>query len=370
MRSMSCLKAGVIALFGLCALGAVPAFAKEYVLVGSYGNKLYLIDPLAAKIARTWQIPGAGTGPSYIAPSPDGRIAYAVTNRFNSVSGIDLDNGKEVFRADLASGDVRVHAMFGLDVSPDGKWLYVVEQRYKLHSDRFEVVDPVIAVYGTDAGTDAKPVRLIPIKHQIQHLAVSKDGKTIYAHGLDLYAIDTATGAIRDTLPVGNWKHEGYGPAEAFAWAGEQLNASGIYAMHFYTDRPGQATATPERDFGVLTANLKTGAMAMQLIGPMSEAPDLTGMTVNPKDTNEVIGIGGHLVKIDLRQRRVLASAPTDGLLFYTGVASDDGQRIYTGGGHCRVGIFAMKDLSLMGQVELPNCAVMGLSSVRTVNRP
>jgi quinohemoprotein amine dehydrogenase beta subunit len=370
VRSMNGLKAGMIALWGLCAVGAAPAFAKEYVLVGSYGNKLYLIDPLAAKIARTFQIPGGGTGPSYIAPSPNGRIAYAVTNRFNSVSGIDLDSGKEVFRADLALGNVRVHAMFGLDVSPDGKWLYVVEQRYKLLSDRFQVVDPVIAVYGTDAGSGAKPVRLMPIKHQIQHLAVSRDGKTIYAHGLDLYSIDSATGAIRDTLPIANWNHDGYGPAEAFAWAGEQLNASGVYAMDFYSDRPGQVTATPERDFGVLTANLKTGAMAMELIGPMSEAPDLTGMTVNPKDTNQVIGIGGHLVKIDLRAKRVLARAQTNGLLFYTGVASDDGQRIYTGGGHCRVGIFAMSDLSLLGQVELPNCAVMGLSSVRIVNRP
>jgi quinohemoprotein amine dehydrogenase beta subunit len=368
--SVNGFKAGMIALWVAGALAAAPAFAKEYILVGSYGNKLYLIDPLAAKITSTFQVPGAGTGPSYIAPSPDGRVAYVVTNRFNTVSGIDLNSGKEVFRAELAVGDVRVHAMFGLDVSPDGKWLYVVEQRYKMLSDRFEVVDPVIAVYRTDAGTDAKLTRQIPIKHQIQHLAVSTDGKTIYAHGLDLYAIDTATGQVRDTLPVANWKHEGYGPAEAFAWAGEQLNTSGVYAMHFYTDRPGQVTDTPERDLGVMTANLKTGAMAMQLIGPMSEAPDLTGMTVNPKDTNEVIGVGGHLVKINLKEKRVVARGETNGLLFYMGVVSADGERIYTGGGHCRVGIFATKDLSPLAQVELPNCAVMGLSSVRIVNRP
>jgi quinohemoprotein amine dehydrogenase beta subunit len=371
MRSVIGLKAWPIALWVLCAGAATPSFAKEYILVGSYGNKLYLIDPVAAKIAHTFQVPGAGTGPSYIAPSPDGRVAYVVTNRFNSVSGIDLDSGKEVFRADLAQGDVRVHAMFGLDVSPDGKWLYVVEQRYKLLSDRFEVVDPVIAVYRTDAGAEAKPARLMPIKHQIQHLAVSTDGKTIYAHGLDLYAIDAATGKLRDTMSVANWKRDGYGPAEAFAWLGEQLNSSGVYAMDFYTDRLGQGSPdSPARDLGVLSANLKTGAMTMEIIGPASEAPDLTGMTVNPRNPNEVIGIGGSLVKIDRRAKRVIARAPTNGLLFYMGVVSADGQRVYTGGGHCRVGIYATKDLSPLGLVELPNCAVMGMSSVRIVNRP
>jgi quinohemoprotein amine dehydrogenase beta subunit len=352
------------------ALTAASAAAKEYVLVGSYGNKLYLIDPIAMQIARMYDIPGPGTGPTEIAPSPDGRIAYALTNRWSSVSGIDLDTGQEVFRADLTIGDVRVHALFGLEVSPDGKSLYVFEQRVRVHSDRFEVLDPVIAVYRTDAGTGAKPERLIPTPRQIQHLAASTDGRTLYAHGIDLYAIDIQSGEIRETFPVAHWQRPGYGPADSIAWLGEQLNSSGIYAMPFYASKLSANTMpSSQRDAGVLSVDLKTGAVSMDVVGPEDSAPGMIGMTANPKHPNEVIGVGGELFKIDRAARRVVAHASTNNLLFYVAAVSSDGERVYTGGGHCRVGIFAMRDLTQMGLVELPNCAVMAQSSLRLVNR-
>lgn len=365
--------------------------AGEYVLVGSYGNKLYLIDPIALRVTDTYEIPGPGPAPTEIVPSPDGRVAYALTDQWQSVSGINLDSGKQVFRADLSSGNVRAHSLFGLDVSPDGKWLYVVEQRYRALPDRYEVMDPVIAVYPTNGGSAARPARLIPIPRQIQHLAVSHNGRTLFAQGIDLYAIDVASGAIRRTYPIANWRRPGYGPADSIAWLGEQLNGSGIYAIPFYAERretgasgkprlnmrgrPGDdatphTVGAPAPDLGVLTANLQSGAVSLDLIGNSTEAPDLVSASVDPADPNEVIGLGEELVKIDLRTRRVTSHAATSGIRFYVVAVSRDGKRVYTAGGVCRVGIYKIGDFSEIGLVELPHCATMGQTSLRLVDRP
>ena len=380
MRIGSRFGALATALLAVAAAMSLPAAAKEYVVVGSYGNKLHLVDPVAMTVARTYDIPGPATGPTEITPSPDNRVVYVTTNRWQSVSGIDLDSGKEVFRADLVSGDLRVHALFGLDVSPDGKALYVYEQRARKKSDRFEALDPVIAVYRTDAGTAAKPERLITAPRQVQQIAVSADGRTIYAQGIDIYAIDVATGKVRETIPVAHWKRPGYGPAESVAWLGEQLNASGMYVMAFYAEKldaagkkplaPGADLPAPIRDVGVISVNLRTGASSLDVVGPEGDMPQLASMSANPQNPNEAFGLGGELFKVDLAAKRVVAHAPTNATLFYVIAVSGDGQKIYAGGGHCRVGVYATKDLATLGLVELPNCAVMGQSSLRIVNRP
>lgn len=358
----------------LAAVLARLALAKEYVVVGSYGNKLHLVDPIALRVTRTYQIPGPGTGPTEMVPSPDGRVMYALTNRWQSVSGIDLESGEEVFRADLNVGDVRVHALFGLEVSPDGKQLFVVEQRYRAWSDHFEVLAPVIAVYRTNGGRAAVPDKLIPTPRQIQHLAVATDGRTLYAHGIDLYAIDIATGAVRQTYPVANWVRTGYGPADSIGWLGEQLNSSRVYAIPFYAQRrdtASAATAQSTRDVGLLTADLKSGVVSLDFFGSESDADGLISASVNPTDRNQAIAIGGEqLFKIDRRTRHIVARAPTSGILFYVDAISSDGQRVYTGGGNCRVGIYRTRDLGELGLVELPDCAVMAQSSLRLVNRP
>lgn len=359
----------LIALLAGAASSRSTLEAKEYILVGSYGNQLYLIDPIALQVADTYQIPGPGPAPTEIAASPDGRVAYAVTNQWQSVSGISLDSGKQVFRADLSSGEVRAHSMFGLEVSPDGKWLYVVEQRYRALADRYEVMEPVIAVYRTDAVPAARPVRLIPTPRQIQHLAVSRDGRTLFAQGIDLYAIDVASGAVRQTYPIANWRRPGYGPADSIAWLGEQLNGSQIYAMPFYADRRGHDAGGTAPDVGILTANLRSGAVSLDMIGNSTQAPDLVSASVDPADPNEVIGLGEELVKLDLRNRRVTSRAPTSGIRFYVVAVSRDGTRVYTAGGVCRVGIYRTRDFSEMGLVELPHCATMGQTSLRLLDR-
>ena len=81
---------------------SAPAVAKDYLLAGLKPDKLVLVDPAARKVERTYTLRDGAPGPAMIVPSPDGRVAYVIVNRSESISGIDLDSGQEVFRADLS----------------------------------------------------------------------------------------------------------------------------------------------------------------------------------------------------------------------------------------------------------------------------
>ena len=102
-------RAGGLGLVAAVAIAVTfPALAKDYLLTGVKPDKLVLIDAAARKVEKTLTIPDAAPGPATITPSPDGKIAYVLVNRWESVSGIDLDSGKQVFRANFSGGGRRI----------------------------------------------------------------------------------------------------------------------------------------------------------------------------------------------------------------------------------------------------------------------
>ncbi|MEN8198110.1 MAG: hypothetical protein ABFS30_16635, partial [Pseudomonadota bacterium] len=77
------------------AIIAVPVWAgsaqaKEFILTAVKPDKLVMVDLAARKVAETYTVPNATPGVLTITPSPDGKIAYMLVNRFESISGIDL----------------------------------------------------------------------------------------------------------------------------------------------------------------------------------------------------------------------------------------------------------------------------------------
>ncbi|MCZ7600644.1 MAG: hypothetical protein M5U09_26965 [Gammaproteobacteria bacterium] len=121
-----------------------------------------LIDLEARSVAKTYTVPEAAPGILTVTPAPDGKRGYAIVNRWESVSGIDLDSGEQVFRADFSRDDTRVKAMFGMDISPDGKELFVFLSPVRLGLGEYEVGDTYVAVYDTSHGVGAEPVRTFP----------------------------------------------------------------------------------------------------------------------------------------------------------------------------------------------------------------
>src|SRR4051794_36793834 len=107
--------------------GATANQKQDYIVTASKPDRLFVIDPRSRTIKSEFHIPGANDFLGAIVPAPDGRIAYVLVNKMESISGIDLDSGKEVFRANLSSPGERVKCLFAFDVTPDGKELIVYE---------------------------------------------------------------------------------------------------------------------------------------------------------------------------------------------------------------------------------------------------
>lgn len=352
-----------VALLG--ALGLLGQLhAKDFVVVGSYGNSLHIIDPDALKVVKSIAIATPGNAPLAIVPSSDGRVVYAVTNAWSTIVGINVDTGKEEFRADLGEGSIRARAYAGLDLSPDGKELYVAQMRWQEHSDRYEVLSPGIAVYSTDGGRSATPTRILPAPRRVMGLAVSADGRTVYANSYDLHVIDSATGTVRDIRPIVNWKSSQYGPPDQFNLWGF-LNVGQVFVHPLFTVPAGQEGPV---HLGLLSVDLRSGEVATDVLEPLS-TPAVFVAAVNPARRNEVFAVGHYLYKIDRTAKKVLLRVPA-GQIFYAINVSTDGTKVFTGGGICNVGIFAAEDLTRLGVVQLPHCTDQGFGTLRVINRP
>ena len=96
---------------------------RDYIVTAAKPDRLFVIDAAARSIRSEFRVPAADGFMGTIVPSPDGRIAYVLVNKMESISGIDLDSGREVFRANLSSPGERVKCLFAFDVTPDGKEL-------------------------------------------------------------------------------------------------------------------------------------------------------------------------------------------------------------------------------------------------------
>src|SRR4051794_15799810 len=181
-------------LFALLASAVASGGPKrDYIVTAAKPDRLFGIDPTSRSIRSEFRIPAANNFLGAIVPSPDGRIAYILIDKMESISGIDLDSGKEVFRANLSSPGERVKCLFAFDVTPDGKELIVYEVPVRLGLSEYRVEDTRFAVFSTHSTLDAKPIRRFPAPRRVHTLLSKKDGKSFFAIGFDLYEFDRAT---------------------------------------------------------------------------------------------------------------------------------------------------------------------------------
>lgn len=353
----------------LCCVGllaAAPTCAKEYLITGVKPNGLVVIDPAARKVEKTFKIPGAGVAPGTIVPSPDGKIAYVITNHLESVSGIDLESGKEVFRADFSGNNLRVKAVFAMDVSPDGKELFVFQSPVRLLPSEYKVEDTRIAVYRTADGIGAKPTRLLPAPRRLAVLAFAKDGGTLWALGWDLYALDPKTGAIRETRKVLNWTRENYSPPDILdVWP--QFEQAAVFSTPYFTSRADLPPTDPSAfKTGVLTLDLASGALEMKDFEDTSAV--IFSSVVNPKKRDELFSVYTQLSKIDAAGGALVKRVDLPHTYYSINIAGD-GKEVYVGGTACDVGVYSTDTLDRLGQIEIAGCPDQGVASLRMIRR-
>lgn len=353
----------------VCALGIpacfTPAAAKDYLLAGVKPGKLVLVDAAARKVERTYELRDGAPGPASIAPSPDGKIAYVVVNRWESIVGIDLDGGNEVFRADCSAPPERVKAL-ALEISPDGKELYVFQSPVELASDEYRVRDTRIAVYRTGDGIGAKPARVLPAPRRTSLLAFSRDGSKLYALSWDLFALDPASGKVLGRHDVRHWGRGGYGEPDVFdMWP--QWEAAGILAAPYTVMRSDVPPTDPGASrTGLLTLDLASGNFAMDDFENTSKV--IFSAVVNPVRRDEAFLVYSTLTKVDRRTHKILKRIDVDHTYYAINVSSD-GREVYLGGTMDDIAVYSTDSLKRLGTISLPGGADQVLASLRLIRR-
>jgi quinohemoprotein amine dehydrogenase beta subunit len=356
----------MLSCLSLAAGGAAPGLAKDYLLTGAKPDKLVLVDPAARKIEKTCDVPDAGTGLLTIVPSPDASTAYTITNHWESVSGINLDTCEQVFRADFSSGDERVKAPFAMDISPDGRELFVVQSPVKLLPGEYQVQPTRIAVYDTASGVGAEPVRTFESPRRIIMLMMSNDGSKLYALSWDLYVLDPQTGEEIGRHPLRTWDRANYAEPDVLdAWP--QWDATDIVSTPYFVMRTdADPDAAEAYKTGLVTLDLETGAFETKDFENTEVI--IFSTVVNPVRLNEVYGVYTTLSKIDRERGEVLDRIELDHTYYAVNVASD-GSELYVGGTMGDIAVYDTESFEQLGKIEMPDGADQVLASLRLIQR-
>jgi quinohemoprotein amine dehydrogenase beta subunit len=335
--------------------------ATEYLLTSTKPNLLHLVDVKARSVSKTFEIPGAAPGALSIAIDETNAIAYVLANRWGSVIGMDLNTGEQVFRADLSQDGRRVRAIQGLEVSPDGKQVYVNCLPVKMGLGEYEVEDTYIAVYNTADGIDARPVRKIPVPRRVVILASSTDGSELYALGHELHVFDPKTGEHLRDHKIRNRDAKDRTPPDILDFW-NQWEQAGIFSTPFFTVDTSKAEDDPSAyRNGILTMDLDSKEFNMEEYENFEVI--IFSTVVNPVRRNEVYGVYTQLSKIDIEKDELIARKDMDHTYYAVNVSSD-GTELYAGGTLNDIAIYDTETLDKIGSIEIPG-GNMALSSMR-----
>jgi quinohemoprotein amine dehydrogenase beta subunit len=339
--------------------------SSDLILTGAKPDRLFVIDAGTRTVRSDFHIPDANDSTGAIVPSPDGKIAYVLVNRMESIAGIDLATGKQVFRADLSSAGERVKCVFAFDVTPDGRELIVYELPTKLGIDEYVVEEPRFAVFDTGAGLKAQPVRQFPAPRRIHLLLMKKDGASFYAFGFELFEYAVADGKLIAQRGIRNWERPGHSTPDLLAvWPVSE--PTGVFSSPIYSSvsAPG---APPEGvpTTSLMTLDLKTGQLDYR---DFETTAALIFSSVLSPARPEAFGVYAQLTKIDTAHGALAKRVDLDHT-FYAVNISTDGQEVYLGGAMCDVAFYDAATLDKKATLRLPGCPDQVLSSLRVVHR-
>ncbi len=354
-----------LAVIAVSAAAASAAPKRDFIVTAAKPDRLFVIDPASRSIKSEFRIPGANDSLGSIVPSPDGRIAYVLVNKMESISGIDLETGKEVFRANLSSPGERVKCLFAFDVTPDGRELIVYEMPVKLGLSEYQVEDTRFAVFNTRAGVDAKPVRQFPAPRRVHTLLSRKDGRSFFAIGFDLYEFDRATGRQLSEQGIRNWTYPNHSIPDLLAfWPVSE--PTGVFATPLYSAvLPASGSGDPIPKTALMTLDLTSGALQYH---DFEDTSALIFSTVLSPARTEAFGVYSQLSKIDTRNNTLAKRVDLDHT-YYAVLISTDGKEVYAAGAMCDVTVFDASTLEKKGNIRLTGCTDQSITSPRVIRR-
>jgi quinohemoprotein amine dehydrogenase beta subunit len=349
----------------LACSGTQGSGSSDVLLTGAKPDRLILIDAGTRAVRSDFHIPDANDSVGAIVPSPDGKIAYVLVNRMESIAGIDLANGKQVFRADLSSAGERVKCMFAIDVTPDGRELIVYELPTKLEPDEYVVEEPRFAVFSTGAGLAAKPLRQFPAPRRVHLLLAKKDGASFYAFGFELFEYAVADGHLIAQRGIRSWERSGHSSPDLLAiWPVSEPTGVFVSPIYSAVSAPG---APPEGvpTTSLMTLDLKTGRLDYH---DFETTAALIFSAVLSPLRPEAFGVYAQLTKVNTAKGTLAKRVNLDHT-FYAVNMSSDGKEVYLGGAMCDVAFYDAATLSKKANLRLAGCPDQVLSSLRVIHR-
>ncbi|MGY8870136.1 MAG: quinohemoprotein amine dehydrogenase subunit beta [Pseudomonadales bacterium] len=332
-------------------VNGMKAGGHEYLLTMSRPNQLHIIDTETKKLIRSCDVPGT-FGAGAVLPSPDGRIAYVLSNKVEDVYGFDITDCKMVFSAKQSQNGERVKTFISLAISGDGKELYTVQNPTRKLNDRYEVLAPRLAVFNTEDGLDAKSVRTFPVDRRITKIMTMKNGEVILG-GADIKAINPANGETRVLSALQNWaRGADWIPPDAFAMftQGEHV---GEYIMPYFTIKwNGEPGDMEKAEFwwGMSRIDVATGEVDERETVPFEFI--VFNWITDPADSNILYGSFNQLSKHDISKKKTIAVKDLDHT-FYS-INMDRDRTIYIGGTSSDISVHNPDTLEKIGSIQLP----------------
>ncbi|MEY1662827.1 quinohemoprotein amine dehydrogenase subunit beta [Isoalcanivorax beigongshangi] len=356
-------KIAAVALTALLTLGSAAATAAdtsarklirghEYLAIANAPSNLTVIDVKTDKVFKECEMPDR-FGPGTMFISPDKTRAYVLNNHFTTVYGVELDTCKTVFKADLnINPGERVRSMFSFTVSADGKEIYAVANPTKVNLDHYVVQQPRLQVYSTDAGLDAKPIRVFPAPRQLYIMQAADDG-SLFVAGPDFYKVNVQTGEFTKVLDGRSWDRPGYSdPDVLYFWPNQQPNRdfSILWTAAKYND-DSESLDNAEFKYGFFNMNMKTGETETVEFATLTEVY-FTGLR-SQHDRNIMYGVLNRLTKYDIAKQELLAAQELDHT-YYAIALSHDGKKIYLAGTFNDIGVHDADTLAKIARIDLP----------------
>lgn len=359
-----------VAAFGVLAMGLAfisqSALAKDYLVTAARPDLVVVADPAERKVIKTFHIPNTsmGNSPGALAVSKNGNVAYVIHNRWESVSGIDLESGKEVFRADLSSAGVRAKAPYAIDISPDGKELAVFVNPTQLLPGEYRVMDPYVAIFDTSAGLQAQPVRKLNVPRRVSSLIYSPDASRLYAFSWNMLVLDPKSGKQIGEHPWRSWKRKGFGEPDTLAiWP--QFEQAGEFATPYYINHTGADGKTVQKA-GIWSLDLVKDTVRFHEFEDASVV--LFSTVINPVRRNEAYTVYTQLTKTDVDTGKLIKRIDLDHT-YYTVNISSDGKELYVGGTIDDIAVYDSQTLEKKGKIMIPGGGDQVLTSLRVVQR-
>lgn len=356
--------AGALALVALGTAEAGSRDKKDYLVTATKPDRLFVIDAAERKVVAEHHVADTGGLMGVIVTSPDGRMAYVMVNKNESIVGVDLQTGRAVFRADLSKPGERVKTMFAFDVTPDGRELIVHESPVELGRAEYKVKDPRFSVYRTDAGLAAKPVRQFPAPRRVHMILMRPDGRSFYTLGFNLDEFDVKTGKQLSSRGIREWaRPEASIPDLLAFWPVKEPSGVFTSPITSMVTPPGGGEAVAKT--AVMSLDLKTGELAYD---DFEDTAALIFSTVMSPDRKAVYGVYTTLTKVDQVQHRLAGRVNLDHTYYSANIASD-GSELYLGGAMCDIAVYDPQTLTKKTRIELPGCGDQSLATLRVIRR-